>query len=172
MLLVDNHDECRGSIIESLMCRPCRNNDAHEAAAAAGNNTCNFLEVEIHIRRVVTRLQPIVVYWSPNHNPSHLISSASFQGSQQARLMICKPFVWCADKPRLNMHEMIEPHQLFTAAAATVHKSLTTGSNYCFPTCSFAWSLACSLPSDRGETAVSYRWTSWVWEITSWSSRL
>lgn len=64
MLLVDNRDKCRGSIIESLMCRPCRNNDAHEAeaAAAASNNTCNFLEVEFRICRVVTGLQPIVVY--------------------------------------------------------------------------------------------------------------
>jgi hypothetical protein len=25
---------------------------------------------------------------------------------------------------------------------------------------------------DRGEPAVSYRWTGWVWELTGWSSRL
>ena len=25
---------------------------------------------------------------------------------------------------------------------------------------------------DRGEPAVSYKWTGWVWEITGWSSRL
>ena len=26
--------------------------------------------------------------------------------------------------------------------------------------------------NDRGEPAVSYKWTGWVWEITGWSSRL
>jgi len=31
---------------------------------------------------------------------------------------------------------------------------------------------ALSLINDRGEPAVSYRWTGWVWEITGWSSRL
>ena len=25
---------------------------------------------------------------------------------------------------------------------------------------------------DRGEPAVSYKWTGWVWEITGWNSRL
>ena len=33
--------------------------------------------------------------------------------------------------------------------------------------------LCCTvLSDDRGEPAVSYRWTGWVWEITGWSSRL
>jgi hypothetical protein len=26
--------------------------------------------------------------------------------------------------------------------------------------------------NDRGEMAVSYRWTGWVWDVTDWSSRL
>ena len=25
---------------------------------------------------------------------------------------------------------------------------------------------------DRGEPAISYKWTGWVWEITGWSSKL
>jgi hypothetical protein len=28
------------------------------------------------------------------------------------------------------------------------------------------------MTNDRGEPAVSYRWTGWVWEISSWCSRL
>ena len=30
----------------------------------------------------------------------------------------------------------------------------------------------CVTSNDRGEPAVSYKWTDWVWEITCWSWRL
>ena len=32
--------------------------------------------------------------------------------------------------------------------------------------------LSCVGSNDRGEPAVSYKWTGWVWEMTDWSSRL
>ena len=34
------------------------------------------------------------------------------------------------------------------------------------------WLWSIGKTYDRGEPAVSYRWTGWVWEITSWSSRV
>ena len=37
---------------------------------------------------------------------------------------------------------------------------------------SFLECVRCVLSYDRGEPAVNYRWTGWVWEITGWSSRL
>ena len=39
-----------------------------------------------------------------------------------------------------------------------------------------SWSKATEASSkhtnEQGEPTISYRWTGWVWEITSWSSRL
>ena len=40
------------------------------------------------------------------------------------------------------------------------------------PPGAMSWRCDTKLANSRGEPAVSYKWTGWVWEITSWSSRL
>ena len=45
-------------------------------------------------------------------------------------------------------------------------------STACFYNIQEDWLSGCMRSNERGEPAVSSRWTGWVWEITGWSSRL
>ena len=54
-----------------------------------------------------------------------------------------------------------------------IYESLSLSPMWVMDSCT--WPCLCPLVlwiNDRGEPAVSYKWTGWVWEITGWSWRL
>ena len=88
-----------------------------------------------------------------------------------------RPFSW---KPSINTTFGTKISYYQDCDTLLCNQMWKRGSSILWPYLEFkpqesrAWKVSSEmfLIYDWGEPAVSYRWTGWVWEITSWSSRL